>query len=71
VLLATAGVAVGSLVSLGAARLLASQLFEVGSADPVAFAGSAVLLIAVAALAGYVPARRAAGIEPLAALRAP
>jgi predicted permease len=71
VLLATAGVAVGSLVSLGAARLLASQLFEVGSADPVAFAGSAVLLVAVAALAGYVPARRAAGIEPLAALRAP
>jgi predicted permease len=71
VLLAAAGVAVGATVSLGASRLLASQLFGVGAADPAAFAGAAGLLIAVAALAGYVPARRAAGTEPLAALRAP
>jgi predicted permease len=70
-LLAGAGVAVGAAVSLGTSRLLASQLFGVGAADPAAFAGAAALLLAVAALAGYVPARRAAGTEPLVALRGP
>ena len=70
-LLAGAGVAVGAAVSLGTSRLLASQLFGVGAADPAAFAGAAALLLAVAVLAGYVPARRAAGTEPLVALRGP
>ena len=71
VLLAAAGVAVGATVSLGASRLLASQLFGVGATDPAAFAGAAALLLAVAALAGHAPAARAAGTEPLAALRSP
>ncbi|GJG89327.1 hypothetical protein tb265_45080 [Gemmatimonadetes bacterium T265] len=70
VLLAAVGVAVGAAVSLGTSRLLGSQLFGVGATDPAAFVGAAALLIAVAALAGYVPARRAAATEPLVALRA-
>ena len=69
--LAAVGVAVGAAVSVGTSRALGSQLFGVGAADPAAFGGAAALLLAVAALAGYVPARRAAATEPLVALRAP
>jgi predicted permease len=70
VLLAGAGAALGAAASLGAARVLRSLLFGVEATDPAAFVGAAALLIAVAALAGYVPARRAARTEPASALRA-
>lgn len=46
-----------------------SDLFGVQAADPLAYAGVAVILIAVAELAIYIPARQAAGVDPMIALR--
>jgi ABC-type lipoprotein release transport system permease subunit len=48
---------------------MSKLLFGVGPWDPVAFIGSGILLAAVLTVAGFVPARRATGIEPSAALR--
>jgi ABC-type antimicrobial peptide transport system permease subunit len=69
VTVALAGVVVGLAAASVATRLMASLLFEVSARDPVTFATAAAALIAVSALATYVPARRAAGIDPLHALR--
>ncbi len=69
VTVALAGVVVGLVAASAATRLMASLLFEVSARDPVTFATAAAALIAVSALATYVPARRAAGIDPLNALR--
>jgi predicted permease len=67
--MAGVGVAVGLAGSLGAAQLLRRFLFQIGPSDPVALAtGSAVMLLA-AAVACYVPARRAAAADPLTVLR--
>jgi len=68
-LLVGLGIAVGAPVALGGTRLVRSLLFGVGLADPVAILFATVLLAAVAALAGYLPARRAARVDPLIALR--
>jgi len=68
--LALIGIAVGLTASFAAARLIASILFETRPTDPATFAAMAVLLLAVAFAAGYVPARRASRIEPMSALRA-
>ena len=68
-LLAITGTLIGAAGSLAAARLLASQLFGVGGTDPLTFAAMTAVLTATAALAGYVPARRASRIDPMAALR--
>jgi putative ABC transport system permease protein len=55
--------------ALIAARALSGMLYGVGTADPVSFAGVALLLIAVALFATYLPARRAAAVDPMSALR--
>jgi len=63
------GLALGVAASLASTRLLRSQLFGVQSADPVAYVGVAVVLGLVALVACYIPARRAAGVDPMVALR--
>ena len=68
-LLAGAGVAIGVAGGLALTRLLRSMLFGVSATDPAVFAGVSLFLLAVAALAGYLPARRAARVDPLIALR--
>lgn len=63
------GLAVGTVVSLAATRMLRSQLFGVQPADPLSYVSVAVILSLVALAACYVPARRAAAVDPLVALR--
>jgi len=67
--LALAGEAMGFFVALGFTRLMAGMLFGIGASDPLTFAGVAILLTAVALLAGYIPARRATRVDPMTALR--
>jgi ABC-type antimicrobial peptide transport system permease subunit len=67
--LAAAGIVLGTALAFGAGRLVAGQLTGVSGADPVSFAGTALLLAAVAALACVLPARRASALNPLTALR--
>jgi predicted permease len=63
------GLTVGLVVSLAATRLLRSHLFGVTTSDALTYATVAGLLLAVALAACYIPARRAARVEPMAALR--
>ncbi len=63
------GLVVGIPAALFAGHLMASQLYGVGSYDPWAFVGAALVLAVCAALASLIPARRAASIEPMQALR--
>ena len=67
--LAVAGVAIGIACALGLARLVATMLFEVTPFDPASYSATALVLLAVAALACYVPARRAMRVDPIVALR--
>jgi putative ABC transport system permease protein len=67
--LAAAGIALGLAGSLALSRLLSSLLYGVRATDPATFAGVALLLAAVAVLASYLPARRAARVDPIIALR--
>jgi len=67
--LGLAGLGLGTLVALGLTRTLAAFLYGITATDPATFAAVAVLLLAVALLAGFLPARRAASIEPRSALR--
>jgi macrolide transport system ATP-binding/permease protein len=64
-----AGLAIGIPAALYAGHLMKSQLYGVGSYDPVAMTGATIVLAACAALAGFIPARRAASVEPMQALR--
>jgi ABC-type antimicrobial peptide transport system permease subunit len=68
-LLGCVGVAVGIVTGLALTRFLRSMLFGVSATDPAVFVGVSLFLLAVTALAGYVPARRAARVDPMVALR--
>jgi putative ABC transport system permease protein len=67
--LAIIGAAVGFVCGLIVSHLMAGLLYGVRPTDPVTFAAVALLLIGVAALACYIPARRAIRVDPLVALR--
>jgi len=63
------GIAIGFAGALVLTRAMKSLLFGVTATDPVTFAGVTVLLVAIALLACYIPARRATRIDPIVALR--
>jgi predicted permease len=67
--LAAAGIVIGLIAALAAGRLIESQLFGIKPADPVIYAGAALLLALVALIAAGVPAWRAARIDPVVALK--
>lgn len=67
--LAFAGMALGTLLALGVARLISSLLFATSSWDLPTYLGMALALLLVAAVSGYIPARRASGVNPMEALR--
>jgi predicted lysophospholipase L1 biosynthesis ABC-type transport system permease subunit len=67
--LASVGVVIGAVASLAAARLLGSLLYGVAPTDALTFAAVAAILLLVAALAGYLPARRAARTDPMVSLQ--
>ncbi len=67
--LALFGVAIGLAGALALSRLIETMLFDVRPFDPPSYAATAVLLLAIAALACYVPARRAMNVDPITAIR--
>ncbi len=67
--LALIGVAIGIVTALAVTRVLASFLFEVRVTDPATYAAVAILLVFVALVACYIPARRAMRVDPMVALR--
>lgn len=67
--LTAAGLVLGLLIAAVLARLLSSMLYGVSALDPLAFTIAPLILAAVSLLATYLPARRAAGVDPIVALR--
>jgi len=67
--LAAVGTGVGLLAAAGASQLIKSMLYNTSALDPVAFVSVPLILIAVAAMAVYLPARRAASVDPMKALK--
>jgi putative ABC transport system permease protein len=67
--LAGLGLAIGLAAALGVTRLMATMLFDVGASDPLVYLSIGALLCAVAALACWLPSRRAARVDPIRALQ--
>ena len=67
--LALVGLLIGLVASIALTRLMKKLLFNVNTTDPLTFIVVAALLVAVALVACYIPARRAASVDPLVALR--
>jgi putative ABC transport system permease protein len=67
--LSAIGMAIGAAGALALRRYLATLVFGVSTADPMVYGGVAMLMLGVAILACYVPARRASRVDPLVALR--
>ena len=70
IVLTSAGAAIGLVVAFAVMRLMSSLLFHVSPADPVTYLVVSLGLVAIAALASYLPSRRAAAVDPSEALRA-
>jgi ABC-type antimicrobial peptide transport system permease subunit len=68
--LAAAGIALGMCLSMLCTRAISSMLFKVSAYDPLTFATVAMVLVAVAATASFLPAKKAASADPMEALRA-
>ena len=67
--LAFSGIVLGVMAGLAAAKLIGSMLFAVAPANAATFGGVSILLCAVALVAAYLPARRAAKLDPMVVLR--
>jgi ABC-type antimicrobial peptide transport system permease subunit len=63
------GLGIGLVVALAGSRVLQHLLFGIGSTDPATYALASLAIVAVALGASYLPARRAADVEPMVALR--
>lgn len=68
-LLASLGIVIGLGAAWGLSRLVASRLYGLSASDPVTYAGVGLLLVTVAVIASLLPARRAAAVDPMVALR--
>lgn len=67
--LGAVGVVIGTAGGMALSKIIAAQLFELKATDPATYVGAALLMIAVACLACYIPARRAMRVDPIVALR--
>jgi len=67
--LAAVGVSIGAIATLALGRAVSGLLFAVKPADPLTFGSAALLLVAIAFLASYFPARRATKVDPVVTLR--
>ena len=68
-ILTAIGLAIGLIVSWGVTHIMASLLYHVSAKDPMVFGSASIMLILLALLASYAPARRAARLEPMIVLR--
>jgi putative ABC transport system permease protein len=67
--LTVCGLAIGFVLALGVGQLLSGMLYQVSAIDPAVFLGAPLVLLLVSLLACYVPARRAAAVNTMSALR--